>query len=225
MPLLARLVNNRLGWEKPSGVDCKAINPDAPLFEVQYGFGFEEWLYDPTHHAPVDGENYYFGYLQGFHQPEHLIDNEIYLFNEMYNHGNALCMVQTKRIVGRISGVEVINQDDFNQIQNHIDDWSVIMRQQLEQALAGHPNIDAALNMFDAHKENNELFNVKYLIGSRFNLPRHNQNWNILNINHGIQQVFPGNFQIANIPQNLIQEYLALNGGRIPQVLNANNLI
>jgi|GEM_PF-6761783 len=225
MPLVARLVNNRLGWESPSGIDCKCVNPNAPLFEVQFGFGFEEWLFDSTHHAMIDDQNYYFGYLEGFHQQEHLIGREIYLFNEMFNHGNATCTVQTKRIVGCLHGVELINKIDFQQVQNHINHWSKIMRQQLQIALLEHPNAAAALNEFDEHNVNNELFNVKFKIGRRFNLPANNQNWGYLNINHGIQQLLPNNFGVVNIAQNMVHECIALNGGHIPQILNANNLV
>jgi hypothetical protein len=221
MPQITRLVNNRFGWEKPSGIDCKCLNIGAPLFEVKCGFGFEEWLFNNTHNSILEEQSYYFGYLEAFNNNAINIinQNRIYLFNEMYPNQFGTCDQATKRIVGYLQGVEVISDQEYNHMEDTFFEWKVIMREELNQALINDNRLAFALNKFDEHWRNRRLFNVKYISAGRFTLPDQNTNWNYLNVNHGIQLQLRNKFILSNIDNEMINEYVNLNGGNIPQIL------
>jgi hypothetical protein len=137
----------------------------------------------------------------------------------MYPNQFGTCDQATKRIVGYLQGVEVISDQEYNHMEDTFFEWKVIMREELNQALINDNRLAFALNKFDEHWRNRRLFNVKYISAGRFTLPDQNTNWNYLNVNHGIQLQLRNKFILSNIDNEMINEYVNLNGGNIPQIL------
>jgi hypothetical protein len=62
--VFTRLTPNENNWQKPSGSSgkCRAADPTKPLYEQNYGFGWEEWLFEDYH----AGKETCLGFLQAF---------------------------------------------------------------------------------------------------------------------------------------------------------------
>ncbi len=228
MPPIARLVCNRNGWTTPSGTDCKFQDNHGFLHEAIYGFGFEEWLFRGFNFTDENQEKWYLGYLQGIdNQADGYEANHLFLSTNLYPNQNAICPQHTKRIVGKLNLCKKLTIHekeiahnilfDINQVQQ----FPNLLRNELENGLLHDVRLQQALNSFDDHLANNNLFNVKFNSAQRFNLPNENINWNYLQWPHGIIHHIPDNFQLAHIANDQINDYLAMNGGFIQQVLPA----
>ena len=61
MALYARMSFNNNGWLTPSGSAGKS--PNAGNHEYDYGFGFEEWFFNPRRFKDEHGKDCHFAYL------------------------------------------------------------------------------------------------------------------------------------------------------------------
>jgi hypothetical protein len=227
MPPIAKLVCNRNGWESPSGIDCKFQGLHGHLHEAVYGFGFEEWLFRGFNFIDNNQEQWYLGYVQAFDNINEGFEiNTLYVSTNLYPNQNNICLNQTKRIVGKLNVCKKLTLQDRINAHNDFFDLNgmpqlpLLLRNELEATLIGDNRLEQALASFDEHLFDNNVFNVKFSSAQRYNLPpNEHTNWNFLEAPHGIINHIPENFTLNNIANDLIIEYIAANGGFIPQVL------
>lgn len=110
----ARLTHNSNDWIKPSGWAHKApIGRSA--FESQYGFGFEEWLFNPDY--SIDGWQY--GYVESLRADHQQYPLALYTFKYSANR-----LGPAERIlVATINKWEHIDRWGNATINDHIIDW------------------------------------------------------------------------------------------------------
>ena len=218
MPLLAKLVCNRLGWTIPSGMDAKSGNAEFGPFESRFHFGFEEWLFNENHSIEKDGQTCHFGFVECFRNNRMLqLADSLHLFTELFpNLGNPN-QVQTKRYVGYLVDVRSIDEATYDHILQTHPGIVQRMRAELSAALANDPVAVAALAAFDTAAEEQMLFNCHFVHGKRYNPPAEGRNWDYLVIRHGLQQYLPNHFADTNIGPDTIQELH--NHQNVPQIL------
>jgi hypothetical protein len=217
MAYIAKLVCNRLGWTVPSGLDAKSDNFEYGPFEAQVHFGFEEWLFNETHSIELEDGRYYFGFVECFRNNRNFNPiSRLDLFTTLYPNFQNPEQVQTSRHIGYLSGVERISETTYNLILTAHPGIAQRMRDELSISLVNDPVLHAALIEFDQAAIDRELFNCLYLRRNRRNPPREGQNYDYINIPRGPQKHLPGNFQLTEISQSVIDELE--NNERIPQV-------
>ncbi|WP_207516087.1 hypothetical protein [Longitalea luteola] len=142
---LARLAYNDTGWVEPSGKTGKSTDPST--HEAQFGFGYEEWLFDLG--KIIAG--YHYGFLEPVRGQPSYVNNE-------YNVWLYTVHAQTGRRfwAGTIHNVTVIDQEEAEGVyqeyaRNH---WLTEMEQQV---IASGANEDGFSNWVGVN-----MFNIKF---------------------------------------------------------------
>ncbi len=165
----------------------------------------------------MEDASYYFGFVECFRKNRNFNPiSRLDLFTTLYPNVQNPEQVQTSRHIGYLSGVEPISETTYNIILTAHPGIVQRMRDELRTALVNDPVLPAALIEFDQAAIDRELFNCLYLRRNRRNPPREDQNYDYINIPRGPQQHLPGNFQLTDISQSVIDELE--NNKRIPQV-------
>lgn len=146
-PKLVRVVWNTNGWRFPSGPNGKSNN--AGNHEHDYGYGYEEWLFDPN--KVIDG--YQYGFLQPFNQYFHLYAGQIFSDIHLFaiNSNNSL-----RYEVAHLRDVEVLTENECQSImaEYHQRGWREEMRKQIAGLKLGQ-------NDLSPH-HNGRLANVRF---------------------------------------------------------------
>lgn len=103
---IARICWNTENWKKPSGKNGKSKNKDA--YELQTGYGHEEWLLDTT--KLIDG--YHYAYLQAIGQHREKYIGETYNIS-IYSINND---TKQRWWIGTINNVEVIDEAESKKV-------------------------------------------------------------------------------------------------------------
>jgi hypothetical protein len=218
MAYIAKLVCNRLGWTVPSGLDAKNENAQSQLFESDYHFGFEEWLFNKAHQATLKGKTCNFGYIECFKNSNEF-PKEIYLTTKLYKNSNYPNQQETQRLIGKLTGVERLTDNNFRSIFLQHENLITTLEGNLRNALGTSPKLSAALSVLRKAKDERWLFNVKYENAYRYKLPEENENWDYLNTPHGYNQALPKNFSIKQIEENQVETLLNANGLEMERVI------
>lgn len=104
---IARVCFNTNGWRAPSGAAGKSKNDG--LFECQYGFGFEEWLFDDS--KEING--YHYAVLQPVYNKWRSYEGEVFNIR-LYTLDSR---TQQRYWVGLLEGIEVISKEESEQIR------------------------------------------------------------------------------------------------------------
>lgn len=112
---IARICWNKYGWIKPSGKEGKS---KLKSHERDYGFGYEEWLFDRS--------KSYDGYCYGFLQPIHK-SREKYIGKRL----NILLysidgIDKTRYWIGKLNNVEIIDDEQQQQVYKYYIEQSKI---------------------------------------------------------------------------------------------------
>ena len=204
---IALLVCNHKGWVRPSGRDCKSLY--AGLFEAR-GFGYEEWLFRGFNQI-IDGEKYYLGWIQAFHNNSipNIRMKELYLSTNI--HASDYCLKSTKRMIGKIEECSFFSHNDYNKInktffdENNNETNITCLKSELSKA--GFKYDDSYIP-----------FNVKFKKGYRYPIPNTNSRWSYLSSPPGFIGMLPSNFVLNTMNDNSINNYINLNG-EIPLIL------
>lgn len=128
--IFTRLTFNKNRWIIPSGHKWNAINQgnNNISFENQFGFGHEEWLFNPRYQ--IDG--YQYGYIRGARLLSEEIDfvDRIYLYSVMKNNGERVVYY-----VGYINNVQILGDDwreVFPAIAEVYDEYAQTVIQEIE---------------------------------------------------------------------------------------------
>jgi hypothetical protein len=82
-----RLTPNFKNWQNPSGNEgkCKCSNPKTPLYEEQFGFGWEEWMLEDYFEHMNELDFTCSGFVQALNQKNEQIDfiNRLYLYTKI----------------------------------------------------------------------------------------------------------------------------------------------
>lgn len=158
----ARLSFNTNQWETPSGDLGKSEN--SATHENQFGFGFEEWLFNPNHKLKdLNGEEWHFGYIEGLRYHHSIVFPDFSLSLFTINS-----MTKDRYIIGVINEWRKLTSQESLQICNQ--NLSVITEMQNNLSITNRP---VALNQFNIHLNNlneNQLFNIKFKIPADLNL-------------------------------------------------------
>lgn len=141
---IARICWNILGWKRPSGKSGKS--KDTTSFEVNPGFGHEEWMFD--FEKIVDGFKYSF--LQPINTELNTYENKefsIYL----YTIKNSV-----RNCIARIERVICLKESDANMVYKHYQEngW-------LDEMKADLDDIGISADFLDV-KNPLHVFNIKY---------------------------------------------------------------
>src|SRR5687768_236316 len=110
MPILfAKIVSNTNNWILPSG-NKRKLNADhkAP-YEIRYGFGHEEWLFNDRY--LIDG--YQYGHMRSLEKSRMFLDNfaeRIYLYSHVGDKSPKQAYYH-----GYIDHVEKLNADNLHE--------------------------------------------------------------------------------------------------------------
>ena len=101
-----RLTPNSENWRKPTGVDGKCSS--AKLYEAEYGFGWEEWLFE-EYYLNLNDPNYRCkGFIQAFNKKNKSRKiQRLYLYTKECNSKNPAAF--SCYYVGYIENIEVID--------------------------------------------------------------------------------------------------------------------
>lgn len=142
-PKLVRVVWNTNGWQSPSG--SKGKSPHMGNHEHDYGYGYEEWLFDPK--KQIDG--YQYGFLQPFNQCFSKYTGDI--FPDVYLY-TIEAGTGRRYWVAHLRDVEVLTLDECKKITKQYDDLG--LRQEMLkqiQAVAGQKDFSSHHNGRLAH--------------------------------------------------------------------------
>lgn len=212
MAYIAKLVCNRLGWTVPSGLDAKNEKKQSQLFEANYHFGFEEWLFNKSHQVTLNGETFNFGYIECFKNSKEFHD-EIYLATKLYKNINHPNQKENQRLIGKLSGVKRLSENNFRSIFLQHEDLLNNLENDLRNTLGTSSKLSDALSVLRKAQDERWLFNVLYKNAYQYKLPEENENWDYLITPHGYNQLLPKNFHLHSIDNN-----------QITTLLNANKL-
>ncbi|MCX6210046.1 MAG: hypothetical protein NTZ59_11280 [Bacteroidetes bacterium] len=151
MAYYARMSYNSNGWQTPSGAQGKS--PNAGNHEYDYGFGFEEWLFNKRRYKNKEGKNCHFAYLEPLSEfdPLYQKNDDLILYTLQWE-GN----VCTRHIVLRLSKDDwrFIDREEYLELKE-INNASILeMRRELAATM---PVLSAGLvlNRFNQQKEGN----------------------------------------------------------------------
>lgn len=136
LKIFTRLTSNDNNWELPSPHRWRKENQGKKNipFENQYGFGHEEWLFNPRYNI----EGYQYGFIRGIQRSKDAVSNydEVHLYTVKKEKFRNLVYY-----LGHIKNVIVIKDDQREQkiIQNVIDQFNAEMMTEVE-------NINGDLN-------------------------------------------------------------------------------
>lgn len=169
--IYTRITFNTLDWQQPSGRLGKTRY--GASHEAQYGFGYEEWLFNPRNHL-IPADEYVYGYLEGINRnfrqgdQQHIL--ELFTIN---------CQIHQRYKVARINIWQYVDwQESLYLIQNNP---GLVPQMQHElnvfrneaQAAIGHFNQNAG-NQGDP-----QIFNIKFkkknveFFGNQIYSPQH----------------------------------------------------
>ena len=153
MKQYTRITFNTNNWEKPSGKVGKSANPK--IFEGQFYFGFEEWLFDPS--TLINGKKY--GFIQGVAASTQKRENPIELILYTINS-----ITKQRLHIATLPKWEYFEDDTKLNIQNQFEAnaWLTKMHKEVQA-------VNANVNMFDIvvankgkSKQNEPLFNISF---------------------------------------------------------------
>lgn len=152
--IYTRITFNTNGWQQPSGRNGKA--PYGTTHEAQYGFGYEEWLFNPRNQLiPSDGNVY--GYLEGINKNFRQEDQDQIL--ELFTIN---CNIHQRYRVARINSWQYVDwQESLNLIQNNP---ALVPQMQQELNVLGNEAL-VAINRFIqnvGNQHNPQVFNLKF---------------------------------------------------------------
>jgi len=82
-----RLTPNFSNWQKSTGIDgkCKCTNPKTPLYEEQFGFGWEEWLLEDYFENIKNSDFLCKGFIQALNQKNQGVEfiERLYLYTKV----------------------------------------------------------------------------------------------------------------------------------------------
>ena len=169
MAFYCRLSYNSNGWQTPSGFNGKSTNPNNHEFD--YGFGFEEWLFNGRRFKDDNGKNWHIGYVDPLRDFDHQnqVKQDLVLYT-LLNNGNGT----NRYVVCKISKDEwdYIDVNEYNTFVVNNPQHIQIMRQELINTMTIlRPNIitnrfNQQLNMQSPLGVGNSefrLFNIKFL--------------------------------------------------------------
>lgn len=115
MAFYCRLSYNSNGWETPSGHFGKSTNPNNHEFD--YGFGFEEWLFNQRRFNDDNGKRFHIGYVDPLRDFDPLIHvkQDLVLYT-LFNNG-----INTNRYV-----VCKLRSDEWDFID--IEEYKIFVR-------------------------------------------------------------------------------------------------
>lgn len=102
-PKVCRISWNGNSWQSPSGARCKS--PNQGNHEHDFGYGYEEWLFDPA--KRWDG--YQYGFLQPINKHFNLYSNQ--LFPDIYLYTINFC-TNKRYWVAHLRDVEILTQEE-----------------------------------------------------------------------------------------------------------------
>lgn len=148
---ISRISWNNKGWHFPTGSKGKSTNKDS--FENQYGFGYEEWLFDKT--KIVD--NYHYGFLQTLHIKTDIHVDQVYDIH-LYTIHNS----KERYYVGKILNVECISKNESRRAFNFYQSkgWISEMTKQVEYVNADYQKFS------DTKPES--MFNIRFKLSDVF---------------------------------------------------------
>lgn len=153
--IYARLSYNSNNWQYPSGSSGKSKNKTT--FEANHGFGFEEWLFDPSSLT----DSYYYGYIQGITQ-NYLFGDEQHTLKLYTLHYPIPYAIAQRQFVSEILKWEKV---DWPENRNIVKAWQKNGRiKHMRQQLA---NVHADLGPFDVAADINNLNKIQ-LVNIRF---------------------------------------------------------
>lgn len=169
MAFYCRLSYNSNGWQIPSGHKGKSTNSNNHEFD--YGFGFEEWLFNERRFNDGNGNTWHIGYVDPLRDfdPENQEKQDLVLYT-LFNNGNGT----NRFIVGKLSKEdwEFIDVNEYKLFVQNNPNHINLMREELREIMPNlRPNLvihrfNQQLNMLDYQGNNNDefrLFNIKIL--------------------------------------------------------------
>ncbi len=162
----ARLTHNNNGWIKPSGWAHKS--PNKRTFEADYGFGFEEWLFNE--HYLEKGWQY--GYVESLRADHQQYPLALYTFKYAANRrGRA-----ERILVATIDKWEHIDTWGNATINNQIIAWRDTMVEDVTNVLGNDTPERQSTRQINLHAQYPEGHN-KPLKNIRFKLNKDNVNY------------------------------------------------
>ena len=145
---IARIAWNTNSWVKPSGQAGKSTNPS---FELEHGFGHEEWLFDGD--KTIGG--YKYGFLEPIHKHRSLYEGKVYDLSLYARDSES----NRNFWVTKLKDVEVITPEESEKIFTHYknEGWYEDMKSDL-------CNLNLDSSQLDLWVKNGveHLFNVRF---------------------------------------------------------------
>lgn len=181
----ARLTHNSNDWTKPSGWAHKAPI-GRPAFEAKYGFGFEEWLFNPDYSI----EGWQYGYVESLRADHQQYPLALYTFKYAANRRG-----RAERIL-----VAIINE--WNHIDNafigdHIVSWRDTMIEDVINVLGNDMPERQSTIQINLHAQYPQG-HTKSLKNIRFKLDKENVNY-LYNKNIDVSPVVKTGFFVTQV--------------------------
>lgn len=156
MSFYLRLSYNSNNWTKPSGFEGKSVNPGN--HENLYGFGFEEWFFNPRRFKSMIGgkKEHHFAYLEPLSEfdPSLQVQEDMVLYTLKWE--GKTC---TRYIVSRIKKDEwrFIDREEYLELKQINSNEVLEIRKELSSTM---PFLKAGLviNRFNQQSEGNDYF-------------------------------------------------------------------